>query len=159
MYKSYIPLTFFLLILSTVSFAQGRPGEIEVVDRFIAQQAKIEKGEEYKDAREIIKGDVNRDRKNDLAVVYTLEGFNGSNNYRQYLAVFLGIGNGFRFAAKEIVGQHAGRGVKLVSITNGRIHLDTMEPRKNDPACCPSKPGKTSFVFRGRRLSEIRERN
>ncbi|MEP7075016.1 MAG: hypothetical protein ABI878_04330 [Acidobacteriota bacterium] len=145
-------------ILAICSFEQVPAQSIEtaVIHRFISQQAKRENGEEYKQARKLLKGDINGDKKKDIVVLYTLEGFNGSNNYRQYLAVFLGTGKGFRYAAKEVVGEHAGRGVELKSIIGGRINLDTMEPRKTDPACCPSKPGKARYLFAAGKLRELK---
>ena len=153
---SFVGLAFFVLTISSFEHVSAQANETAIVDKFIAKQAKDENAEVYPVARKVLRGDINGDRKTDLVVLYTLEGFNGSNNYRDYLAVFLGNGKGFRYAGKEVVGGHAGRSVELKSITNGRINLDTMDPKRGDPACCPSKPGKTRYFFRNGKLREIK---
>lgn len=155
-HKSFVGLAFFVLAVGGFESVSAQTNETAIVDKFIAKQAKDENAEVYPVARKVLRGDVDGDKKTDIVVLYTLEGFNGSNNYRDYLAVFLGNGKSFRYAAKEVVGGHAGRSVELKSIINGRINLDTMEPRRNDPACCPSKPGKTRYIFRNGKLREIK---
>jgi hypothetical protein len=122
------------------------------IDRFIARQAERENGEEYKEARKVVSADLNRDGKLDRVVLYTLEGFNGTNNYHQYLAVFLFDGKSYKHASHVVVGGKFFRGVGLRSVSGSTINLDTMEFRKSDPACCPSRPSKMRYVFRRNRL-------
>lgn len=155
-HKIFVGLSFSVLALGGFESVFTQMNETAIINKFIAKQAKDERAEEYPDARKVLRGDINGDKKTDLVILYTLEGFNGSNNYLQYLAVFLGTGKSFRYAAKEVVGGHAGRNIELKSIINRRINLNTMDPRRNDPACCPSKPGKTRYVFRNGKLREVK---
>src|SRR5215510_16442385 len=95
-------LTFLLAAFPLLGNAQT--SEAKVIDKFIAQQAAKYKGEEYPDARKVVSGDLNHDGIPDSAVLYTIEGQGGSNNYTQYLAVFLGHKNGLTYASSRSVG-------------------------------------------------------
>jgi hypothetical protein len=155
-HKKFLILVFFVLILAGFQFAYSQTSETTIIDGFISKQAAKEDAEEYKEARKVLRADVNGDRKTDLVVLYSLEGFGGGNNYIQYLAVFLGNGKTFRYATNEPVGGKMRRDIDLKSITALRINLNTKEYRKNDAACCPSRPGKTRYVFRNGKLREIK---
>jgi len=128
----------------------------ETITRFIARQAKANDADTYPEARKELSGDLNRDGKRDIVVLYTLEGFGGGNNYAQYLAVFLGYGRAYRHAANTVVGGKLNRSVELRSIVGSTINLNTKEYRSNDPACCPTLSRKTRFVFRRGKLTEIK---
>jgi hypothetical protein len=97
--------------------AHAQAKEKEVIDSFISKRTAKEQAEEYEDARHVVKADVNADKKIDLVVLYSLEGFGGGNNYNQYLAVFLGKGNTFQYAAGIAVGGKLRRDVDLKSVT------------------------------------------
>jgi hypothetical protein len=127
-----------------------------VIDAFIARQARQERGEEYKEARKVVTGDLNRDGVADTAVLYTIEGQGGSNNHTQYLAVFVRGGNGLTAAAHAAVGGKFNRSVELRSVSDDTIHLGTLEYTPKDPACCPSKKGATDYVLAGSALREQR---
>jgi len=149
-----VAVCFAAFVSASRSFTQDNG--IAVVKSFIAHQAKTMHGEEYEDARKILRGDVNRDGKVDIIVLYTLEGFEGGNNYHQYLAVFLASGTTFRHAADTVVGGKLFRDVNLTSVTGATINLDIKEYRKNDPACCPSRAAKTRYHFAVDKLTEIK---
>jgi hypothetical protein len=146
----------FLIILFTVSFSYSQAQDNKIVNIFIASQAKKEKADEYRDARKILRGDVNNDGKEDLVVLYTLEGFGGGNLYIQYLAVFLGNGKNFLYANHKSAGGKNNRSIELSSVKNGTINLTTLEYLPNDPSCCPSKKGKAHFIFSKGVLKEIK---
>src|SRR5262249_53664273 len=80
-----------ILVLSwAVSTAHAiQDQDTAAIDAFIARQARQARGEEYKEARKVATGDLNHDGVADTAVLYTIEGQGGSNNYMQYLAVFI----------------------------------------------------------------------
>lgn len=144
-----------LMILGAGDSTYSQTTAKSVVDRFISKQADEAEGEEYRNARRIVRGDLNRDSKPDLVVLYTLEGFNGGNNYAQYLAVFLGNGKVFRYSTSEVVGGKLFRNLIFKSFAGGRINFDTKEFRDTDGTCCPSKKGKTSYILSGKKLKEI----
>jgi hypothetical protein len=151
-----IILALFLSIFCAVKDSRAQAREKTIIDGYISKQAAKEGAEEYEDARKVLRGDVNGDRKTDLVVLYTLEGFGGGNNYIQYLAIFLGKGNTFQYAANTAVGGKLRRDVDLKSISGSTINLDIKEYKKNDAACCPSKNGKARYVFAAGKLREIK---
>jgi len=126
------------------------------VNSFISKQATEAGADEYSEGRKIVRSDVNGDGKIDLIVLYTLEGFGGGNSHAQYLAIFLGGGKTFKNAANVAVGGKLNRSVELTGVTAGRIDLDTLAYRSNDPACCPTRKGKTHYRFSQNRLKETK---
>ena len=126
-----------------------------IIDQFISKQAKQENGEEYEDARKMLPGDLNRDGVPDVAVLYTIEGQNGSNNYVQYLAVFVRTKGKLVPAAHTVVGGKLNRDVDLQSIKNNVIHFKTLSYRANDPASTPSRKGTARFMLIKRKLKEL----
>jgi hypothetical protein len=126
-----------------------------VIDEFISKQAARENGEEYADARKVLAGDLNRDGVPDLAVLYTIESQNGSNNYTQYLAVFIRSRRGVIPAAHTVVGGKLNRAVELESIKNNVIFFKTQSYGPKDAACCPSRKGTTRFMLVKHRLREL----
>lgn len=139
-----------LLLISLFLFASTALCESRdesVINAFIAKQAIRESGEEFKDARKVIEADVNGDGSLDLTVLYTIEGQNGSNNYIQYLAVFVRKKGKLVPVTHITVGGKLLRSVDLVSVTRGVIMMNTLNYAAQDPACCPSKKGKARYVL------------
>ena len=140
----------------TLPLVTAQTNDKAVIDKFIAAQAKRERGEEPDDVRKTIEGDLNHDGAADVAVLYTIEGQGGSNNYIQYLAVFVRTKTGLVFAARVPVGGKNHRGMELTSIKNNIMHFDTTGYADRDPSCCPSIKGTTTFTLTGRKLIEKR---
>jgi len=154
--KGFIVAAFFALTIGSVQLVYSQARETAIIDRHISRQAKSQSCEEFPDARKTLRGDVNGDHIADIVVLYTLEGCDGANNYSQSLAVFLRKGRAIQYATDAAVGGKLDRNVDLMSISGGRINLDTMGYRSNDPACCPSRKGKTKYVFSKGKLREIK---
>lgn len=127
-----------------------------VVDKFIAAQARRERGEEPDDVRKTVEGDLNHDGTADVAVLYTIEGQSGSNNYIQYLAVFVRKKTGLVFAARTPIGGKNRRSIEFSSIEANVMHFDTTGYAKSDGSCCPSIKGTTTFRLTGGKLIEKR---
>jgi len=125
-----------------------------ILDSYIARQARRERGEEYREAREEVAGDLNHDGVADVAVLYTIESQRGTNDYVQYLAVFLRSRGGLVAVTHAAVGGPRERSIEHVSIEADVIRLETLSYTARDPACCPSEPGMTHYVLVGRRLRE-----
>jgi len=135
--------------------ASGQSQDIAVVESFIAKQARQENGEEYPEARKLITGDLNHDGVPDLAVLYTIEGQNGTNDHVQYLAAFLRTKSKLLAATHTVVGGKMNRDVELESIKNNVILCNTLSYRATDPASTPSKKGTARFVLIKRKLKEL----
>src|SRR5258705_4428554 len=149
----FIILAIVLCATCSASFAQS---DTAAIDKFISAQATKLAGSEYEDARKVVTGDLNHDGVPDTAVLYTIEGQNGSNNYIQYLAVFLRTKKGLTYAAECSVGGKNRREAELRSIANGLINLNTVEYGPNDQSCCPTIKGTTRYTLDAGRLNETR---
>jgi len=128
------------------------------IDSFITRQAKLERGEEYPEARKVVSGDLTRDGQPETVVLYTIEGQGGSNLYIQHLAVFVRRNGKLTPLTHIDVGGKSTRGVELTSVENNSILLDTLNYGPKDASCCPSVKGTTSYVLLGGRLREQRHR-
>lgn len=126
----------------------------KVIDKYIAGVAKVSDGEEYKDARKVLYGDIDGDGDEDAVAQFTVEGMGGGNNYSFELAVFKNDGGKLTAVTDEVVGGKLNRNVELKRIEKGVIYLDTKEYAEDDGACCPSIEGKTSYVLQGKKLVE-----
>jgi hypothetical protein len=136
-----------------VSSAQNK--DTSIITGFISKQATQEGGEEYEGARKVVAGDLDRDGVADLAVLYTIEGQNGSNNYVQYLAVFTRNEDGLVPVTHTVIGGKTNRSVALKSIRDNVISFKTLNYGPKDAACCPSKKGATRFVLVNSKLKEL----
>ena len=155
--KNFTTLTLSILILSVTSLpATAQADDKAVIDGYIAGQAKRERGEEPDGIRKTIEGDLNHDGAADVAVLYTIEGQGGSNNYIQYLAVFVRRKTGLVFAARTAVGGKNRRAIELTSIKNNAMFFETTAYGPRDPSCCPTIKGHTKFVLTGKQLVENR---
>lgn len=146
-----------LLALTVGAIVDGdtlQDQDARTISSYIDRQAMRERGEEYKDARKVLTGDLNKDGMPDAAVLYTIEGQGGSNNYVQYLAVFVRSKAGLEPVARAVVGGKLNRAVELVGVNDNAVELATMSYGPNDPACCPSVKGGTRYVLAGRTLKE-----
>lgn len=137
------------------STAAVQSDDAAVIDRFIARQAAKAGGSEPDGIRKVLTGDLNHDGVADAAVLFTIEGQNGSNNYVQYLAVFLRRNGRLVYAAHAAVGGKNRRSIELDSIKDNVIFLDTTAYAKRDPSCCPTIKGRTRFVLARNKLAEL----
>ena len=151
-----IPALLFLTLMMglTAITATAQTDDKTVVDRYIASQAKQVRGEEPDGIRKTIEGDLNHDGAADVAVLYTIEGQGGSNNYIQYLAVFVRRKTGLVFAARAAVGGKNRRGMDFTSIKDNVMYFETTGYAARDPSCCPSIKGSTTFTLVGAKLIE-----
>ena len=143
-----------LCLASSTSGAQS--GDAAVIDKFIASQAEKQGGSEPDGIRKVMTGDLNHDGAPDTAVLFTIEGQNGTNNYIQYLAVFLRQNGRLVYAALQPVGGKNRRSIELTSIRDNVIFLDTTGYAKRDPSCCPTIKGRTRYALVRNKLTELR---
>jgi len=155
----FIVATFALLLICSLnSIASAQNADKAALDKFISAEATRAHGEEYPDARKVVTGDLNGDGAAETAVLYTIEGQNGSNNHTQYLAVFIRANGKLVYVTHTSVGSKAYRDVELDSISSGLINLTTLGFAKNDPACCPTLKGKAWYKLAMGRLMVVKSR-
>ena len=144
-----------LAVVWVAAVAQDR--DTAVIDKFIASQESEGNGYEAKGtARTTVKGDLNHDGVADTAVLYTLEGMFGGNNYVQHLAVFVRVKGRLVHAADTPVGGKYYRAIELTGIRDNVLLFKTTDYAESDPRCCPSIEGTTRYVLRGGGLKELR---
>jgi hypothetical protein len=151
-------LSITLIVGLTCVYAPAQSDDQAVIDKYIAGQAKREHGEEPDGIRKTVEGDINHDGAADVAVLYTIEGQGGSNNYIQYLAVFIRKNGKLVFAARQVVGGKNRREIEITSIKDHAIYFDTTAYGPRDPSCCPTIKGHTKYVLAGSRLIEKRQK-
>jgi hypothetical protein len=144
---------------SILQAASVPPGAQGVVNRFIKSQESRARGTEYSEGRKIVTGDLDNNGSPDMAVLYTLEGGHGGNDYNQYLAVFLSINGKYVYKAHSRIGGRFERNMDLKSIENGKVLFDTLEYLPKDPSCCPSKKGSTQFMLSEGKLVETKPKS
>ena len=145
-----------LLLFSPISISARQDQDTAVIDAYIASQARRERGEEYKEARKVVVGDLTHDGVPETVVLYTIEGQHGTNLSVQYLAVFVrqeGKLTGLTHADVGGRGKSA-RGVELNSVEDNVILLDTLNYGPKDAACCPSVKGNARYILSGKLLRE-----
>lgn len=143
-------------LMSLSASASAQDADKAAIDKYIAAQAKRERGEEYPDARKVLTGDLNKDGAPETVVLYTIEGQNGSNNHIQYLGVFKRTNGNLVYVTHTSVGGKSYRDVELDSISNGLIDLTTMGFAKKDPSCCPTLKGKARYKLALGKLVAVR---
>ena len=141
-----------LAVVWVAALAQDR--DSAVIDKFIASQESEGNGYQAKGIRTILRGDLNHDGIPDIAVLYTLEGQFKTNNYVQYLVVFVHVKGRLVHAAHTPVGGKYSRSIELTEITDNVMFFKTLDYAESDPRCCPSIEGTTKYVLRGGALQE-----
>jgi hypothetical protein len=101
---------------------------------------------------------LDKDRKTDLAVFYTLEGFGGGNLYLQYLAIFTNVNGKLSYLTSKHIGGKDNRSIssETAVISNGKIKVNTLEYLRTDASCCPSKKGSAQFILDKGKIKEIK---
>jgi len=143
------------LVCAAALAAAGQRDDDAVISKFIASQESYENGHEAKDYRTVLRGDLNHDGVPDAAVLYTLEGANGTNNYVRHLAVFLRTNGTLVPTAHAVVGGKNYRAIVMKAIQDNAILCDTTDYASNDPTCCPTIKGSTRYLLDGDKLKEL----
>jgi len=83
-----------------------------------------------------------------------IEGRDNTNHHEHFLSIFRNTEGKFEMLTDEKIGERQYRNIGMQRISNGRIYFDTNNWADDDPACCPSIKGKTSYVLVGNKLIE-----
>jgi hypothetical protein len=145
-----------LLVLSpSLKAADLTPSDRAAVEGVIRQgvgSGKSPDGDpisENPDARHIVVGKGSGASASLLVAQYTIE---TGNVWQIYLAVI--DRSTHRTLARGRVGGKGYREVALKAVADGVVDLDTLNYGADDPMCCPSVPGESSFEVRDGQLFE-----
>lgn len=149
--------TFCFVGLSQNAQAQERSVDKEI-QTFVNREAKKEGGNSY--VSKIVRGDINKDGKQDAVVNYAIEGMGGGNSALFYMAVFLN--NGKKLVYKTQIdagasGTATGSQLSASSISNGKVICEVATFAPDDGACCPSIKSKRSYALIGNKLQKSRK--
>lgn len=126
-----------------------------VIASAVAAMASSEGGEEYKDARHSVAGDLNGDGVSDVAVLFTVE-ISATNTSTQHLSAFLRQADGtLQFADTASVGSTGGDAINGVAIDAGSIKVKTLTRGPDDPDCCPSVEGSVEYLLHNGKLKRV----
>jgi hypothetical protein len=133
----------------------------------ISKETENNRGAEYCEYREVAFGDLNNDKQQDIAVVYTIEGACSEadeidlqpgtcgNKASQFLMVFTHENKIPSVLGPIIIGERGGRAIDSLAIKNSTIEAETLEWTESDPMCCPSKKGRARFTIDSGKLKEL----
>ncbi|QSA96295.1 hypothetical protein [Methylococcus sp. EFPC2] len=113
--------------------------------------------EEYAEARKIHVLDVDGDGVKDVVAFFTVEGFDGGNNYHFYLSVLRGRPGSLAEAGTLKIGGKGWRHIDFdrLGLEGGRLIVQTSEYEQGDPLCCPSRTGRARFKIDDHGLKEV----
>ena len=109
-------LTFTFFFCSDGIASARQEQDAIAIDNYIARQARRERGEEYREARKVVSGDLTHDGVPETVVLYTIEGQGGTNLHIQYLAVFSRHKGKLSAVTQADVGGKSVRSVELKSV-------------------------------------------
>jgi len=125
------------------------------LERLIAEKARsLSMTESCQFRRYDALDDVDGDGKDDLVLIFTLEGPDGADDHVSFLAAFLS-GSPDRPLVLE-AGRRGERDPVAIESKRGEIALETLEFLPKDPTCCPSGKGKSVYRLHAGKLSLVR---
>ncbi|MDY0164125.1 hypothetical protein [Desulfobotulus sp.] len=168
----FLQISILVLFLSTSATVSASDRTVDgATDLLVALLLDTNAGEHRK-ARQI---HYVKDKAGMALVFFTVEGFNGGNNYTFYLAIFepswkfdpskgeaqqRNVSNisKYRLVGYSPVGGKGWRSVDFAKFTveNKQITLQTKEYASNDPMCCPSKTGTAIYRIENKQLIELK---
>lgn len=144
----------FLLLLFIPSFTQAdelKKSELSVLSKkadILVKSMLDNQASEYKKARvyKLLSGKYSRKL---AVVVFTIEGFNGGNNYQFYMALFGSPFERFKLLDVIKIGAKTWRHVDFNSVvaSGDGIEINTLEYQDSEPAVAQAKKCKVHFVL------------
>jgi hypothetical protein len=129
------------------------------VDKWIAAHASRLGGVEQRPVRYAVVGDLDGDGRDDVAVLYTIDGANPGKRSLRYLAAFRRNAAALEFSAHALVGGRGIREVNRATILARTIELETLEYGPLDAVCCPGIPVRSRYRLVDGRLSRLDARS
>jgi hypothetical protein len=125
------------------------------IDRWIAAHANKLRGAEVAGTRYAVTGDLDGDGRRDFAVLYTLQGTGADRFLLRFLAVFRRGPQALEYRAHALVGGRGMREVNRATILGRQVEIESLEFRRGDAACCPTRFVKMRYRLDGRRLERV----
>jgi len=149
------PLLLLVVFCACPNRTRAQSADRAVIDKYLSSQESYKNGYQSEGHTTVLTGDLNHDGVADAAVLYTLEGQNGTNNYVQYLAVLVRVSGRLVPVARTVAGGKNYRAIEIKAIKDNLIWCDTTGYAPNDPSCCPTIKGSTRFALQGKKLKEL----
>jgi len=108
---------------------------------------------ELSDSRQYRLIDVDDDGHNEVAVLFDVNP-RGGNSWTTHLAVYRVVGRALTLMAHVSVGGKGSRYVAFVPVPGPFISLAVQDYAPDDPMCCPTLGGTTSYALQGGTLVE-----
>jgi hypothetical protein len=90
------------------------------------------------------------------ALLFTLQGVRGREDWEQYVAVFWQSGGHFLFCCQRHIGGKGERLMKSLAFEGDLLGVHGLAYTASDPPCCPSAPRALRLRLSHRALSEVR---
>lgn len=149
-----------LVLMCATAVAQPKadsvPGEVASWIQAYATSLKSPEGvvpDYYPDGTRVTEGTI--DGKPSAAAVFTLESFEGGNNYTQFLAVFWKQSDHYAFCCVSRVGGKGVASVGGVAFAGNHLLVSGNDYTPDDPMSHPSKPYVQSIALIGTQLTPI----
>lgn len=149
------------VVNSSESAASAEPKPVQVatpddavIESAIAVTASTVMGDEFKDARQVVAGDINGDKVDDSAVLFSVE-IPSENISTQYLAVFLRQADGLLKFANALPVGGTGNSTSDFIIENETIKLTSLTLGPDDSDCCPTLKQKTQYLLHNGKLKPV----
>ena len=131
--------------------------QMEGLAKASLDKAITDYGEAYSlDDRIRAVGDLNADRKRDVADLFCIAP-KGGNSYYCYLAAYVNVKGRFKPVGMVQAGHIYSEVADKIRIEKGKIVADTLVWAEEDALCCPSRTGVMTFEIRGGILKESRK--
>lgn len=128
----------------------------QVITSYLEGQETKEGAAEYKPERKLVRGDLNGDGKDDLALFYTLQGYRYDSINVQFLAVFVDEGGALRYVTHKAIGGPHRRWAKLDAVSEGRILIRFRQYLSDDAEDGPIKNWRAAFAVIKGKLKEVK---
>ncbi len=123
--------------------------------RFVASQRTFDGRRPYfvEDTAKFVVGHI--EQRPVAALLFTLEGVRGTDDWQQYTAVFWSSAGHYLYCCVQRVGVKGTRLLDDIGIVDDRVRVSGKAYAATDAPCCPSLPLQVRFALVRHRLTEI----
>jgi hypothetical protein len=138
---------FVLWILSICLVCCGKTPNSEI-DSLVEKAKKGDK-QASEGERKVLEGDIDADGDRDYTVLFSLSGFGGGNNDRNYVAVLVNEGTQLKPIGPFILGREGVWWADLrdASVDGKVLQMSYAQFIEGDPRCCPSIKGRIVYEW------------